>query len=312
MCQRACFIGYLLTLLLSIWMPKVGATIAFAARSIATALYALHFYLNLYPHVPNNVYFLPVRCKRNCGPYFTYPSNTSVKGLLTLYLNTISFKFTEILIITDLFDSILVNMQQVIAAISQPTPTTLSSIPANAPCTTTVSSNTPNVSGIFNTSSNTSWVKTPRDRSLLPDSRGSSHSGRLLRITPSHTPGGIAAPSPTVNTKEALGTIMAMLNNPLEMDEAWSRPAAAASQMQSSSIHQQKFTFENEFAKGAFVCRDLSIFSVYLCVLECSANELEGFTWVCHQRVWLDELLTDRFWLSDFIRTNNCHFSLPF
>ena len=49
---------------------KVGATIVWAARSITTALYALHFHLNLHPHVPDSAYFSPVHSARNCGPYF--------------------------------------------------------------------------------------------------------------------------------------------------------------------------------------------------------------------------------------------------
>ncbi|XP_033632493.1 mitotic checkpoint serine/threonine-protein kinase BUB1-like [Asterias rubens] len=53
---------------------------------------------------------------------------------------------------------------------------------------------------------------------------GSSHSRNssylnLSRVTPSRTPGGLTRPSPTVNTKEAMGVVMAMLNNPLGEDD---------------------------------------------------------------------------------------------
>ncbi len=110
---------------------------------------------------------------------------------------------------------------------------------------------TPNASGLFNTSSNnTSQQKTPIDHSR-PDSRGSTHSGRLHRFTPSRTPGGITAPSPTVNTKEALGAIMAMLNNPLSVDEGFRPPTTGDGDLSSAGTHDNHdLDFAAEFAKG--------------------------------------------------------------
>ncbi|XP_072030950.1 uncharacterized protein [Amphiura filiformis] len=151
-----------------------------------------------------------------------------------------------------------VNWQHLIAQTNQPTPyltniaqsnlptPSLSKINKPPPLPINTSVVTPNASGVFNTSSaNTSQLKTPLDRSR-PDSRASSNSGRLHRFTPCRTPRGIAAPSPTVNTKEALGAIMAMLNNPLAVDEGW-KPTM--DEDLSGVSDNQKFDFASEFTK---------------------------------------------------------------
>ena len=56
---------------LTVWIifpAKVGTTIPLPARSIATALYALHFYLNIHPHGLDSAYFWPARGKGIVAP----------------------------------------------------------------------------------------------------------------------------------------------------------------------------------------------------------------------------------------------------
>ncbi|XP_022091010.1 uncharacterized protein LOC110979487 isoform X2 [Acanthaster planci] len=70
---------------------------------------------------------------------------------------------------------------------------------------------------------NVSQTPTPIERGAptpgSAHSRNTSGLGLSRMMTPSHTPGALTRPSPTVHTKEAISVVMAMLNNPLGDDD---------------------------------------------------------------------------------------------
>ncbi|XP_071962226.1 uncharacterized protein [Antedon mediterranea] len=127
------------------------------------------------------------------------------------------------------------NCSGMFSTIPQPTHKTPSLTPRSF-CT----KNTPQSTGITN---KTPGSESSMKRSFIqptPKSQSRSYHD-LQHVTPGNARGGIAAPSPTVNTKEALGCVMAMLSKPLD-EELFGCVG------QNKTFEKEEEMFEVEFA----------------------------------------------------------------